>query len=56
MEQGKDVTPSARKTYVSLVRKRQFGAIQPSTTDRMDLTATRRESGPCRGGLRPPHP
>jgi len=34
---GKDVTPSARKTYVSLVRKRQFGAIQPSTTDRVDL-------------------
>lgn len=29
--------PSARKTYVSLVRKRQFGAIQPSTTDRVDL-------------------
>jgi len=34
---GKDVTPSARKTYVSLVRKRQFGAIQPSATDRVDL-------------------
>ncbi len=31
------MTPSARKTYVSLVRKRQFGAIQPSTTDRVDL-------------------
>ena len=43
---GADVTPSARKTYVSLVRKRQFGAIQPSTTERVDLglvTATRRE-------------
>jgi hypothetical protein len=34
---GKDVTPSARKTYVSLVRKRQFGAIQPSAADRVDL-------------------
>jgi hypothetical protein len=34
---GRDVTPSARKTYVSLVRKRQFGAIQPSATDRVDL-------------------
>ena len=34
---GKDVVASARKTYVSLVRKRQFGAIQPSTTDRVDL-------------------
>jgi hypothetical protein len=34
---GKDVTPSARKTYVSLVRKRQFAAIQPSTADRVDL-------------------
>ena len=34
---GKDVVPSARKTYVSLVRKRQFGALQPSTTDRVDL-------------------
>ena len=34
---GKDVVASARKTYVSLVRKRQFGAIQPSTIDRVDL-------------------
>jgi len=34
---GKDVALSARKTYVSLVRKRQFGAIQPSTADRVDL-------------------
>ena len=34
---GKDVAPSARKTYVSLVRKRQFGAVQPSTIDRVDL-------------------
>jgi hypothetical protein len=34
---GSDVMPSARKTYLSLVRKRQFGAIQPSTTDRVDL-------------------
>ncbi|HEX9188545.1 MAG TPA: DUF5655 domain-containing protein [Vicinamibacteria bacterium] len=34
---GRDVAPSARKTYVSLVRKRQFAAIQPSTADRVDL-------------------
>ncbi len=34
---GKDVAPSARKTYVSLVRKRQFAALQPSTADRVDL-------------------
>lgn len=34
---GKDVTPSARKTYVSLVRKRQFGTLQPSTAERVDL-------------------
>jgi len=34
---GKDVLASARKTYVSLVRNRQFGAIQPSTADRVDL-------------------
>lgn len=34
---GKDVAPSARKTYVSLVRKRQFGALQPSAADRVDL-------------------
>lgn len=34
---GTDVTASARKTYVSLVRKRQFAALQPSTSDRVDL-------------------
>jgi hypothetical protein len=34
---GSDVTPSTRKTYVSLVRRRQFGAIQPCATDRVDL-------------------
>lgn len=34
---GRDVEPSARKTYVSLVRRRQFGAIQPSAADRVDL-------------------
>jgi len=34
---GKDVAPSARKIYVSLVRRRQFGALQPSTADRLDL-------------------
>jgi len=34
---GREVKPSARKTYLSLVRNRQFGAIQPSTTDRVDL-------------------
>lgn len=34
---GKDVLPSARKTYVSLVRRRQFAALQPSTAERVDL-------------------
>jgi hypothetical protein len=34
---GKDVQPSARKTYVSLVRRRQFAALQPSAADRVDL-------------------
>ena len=34
---GKDVAPSARKTYVSLVRRRQFAALQPSTAERVDL-------------------
>ena len=34
---GRDVQPSARKTYVSLVRRRQFAVLQPSTTDRVDL-------------------
>ena len=34
---GKDVELSARKTYVSASRKRQFAAIQPSTKTRVDL-------------------
>lgn len=34
---GKDVTASARKTYVTLARKRQFAVIQPSTASRVDL-------------------
>jgi hypothetical protein len=31
------VTASARKTYVTLARKRQFAVIQPSTATRLDL-------------------
>ena len=34
---GKDAELDPRKTYVSLVRKRQFGLIQPSTKTRVDL-------------------
>jgi hypothetical protein len=34
---GKDVTPSARKSYVTLSRRRQFAVIQPSTSSRVDL-------------------
>ena len=34
---GKDVELDPRKTYVSLVRNRQFGLIQPSTKTRVDL-------------------
>lgn len=34
---GKEVELDPRKTYVSLVRKRQFGLIQPSTKTRVDL-------------------
>jgi hypothetical protein len=34
---GKDVTASARKTYVTLTRKRQFAVIQPSTKTRVDV-------------------
>jgi hypothetical protein len=34
---GKDVTASARKTYVTLARSKQFAVIQPSTNDRVDL-------------------
>lgn len=34
---GKDVTASARKTYVTLSRKRQFAVIQPSTKTRVDV-------------------
>jgi hypothetical protein len=34
---GKDVTPSARKTYLTLSRKRQFAVLQPSTSTRLDV-------------------
>jgi predicted transport protein len=34
---GKDITASARKTYVTLARKRQFAVIQPTTATRLDL-------------------
>jgi hypothetical protein len=34
---GSDVTLEPRKTYVALVRGRQFGLIQPSTKSRVDL-------------------
>jgi hypothetical protein len=34
---GKDVTISARKTYVTLSRKRQFAVIQPTTKTRVDI-------------------
>ena len=34
---GKDVEISPKKTYVSLVRKRQFALIQPSAKTRLDI-------------------
>jgi hypothetical protein len=34
---GTDVVPGARKTYVSLSRRKQFAVLQPSTADRLDL-------------------
>lgn len=34
---GGDVELSPKKTYVSLRRNKQFGLIQPSTTDRLDV-------------------
>jgi hypothetical protein len=34
---GKDVGVSARKTYVTLTRKRQFAVLQPSTSTRLDI-------------------
>jgi len=34
---GEDVELAARKTYVSISRKRQFAAIQPSAKSRVDL-------------------
>jgi hypothetical protein len=34
---GADVELSPKKTYVSLRRSRQFGLLQPSTADRLDV-------------------
>lgn len=34
---GRDVRPSARKTYLTLARKRQFAVLQPSTGTRLDV-------------------
>lgn len=34
---GSDVELSARNTYVSMIRRRQFGIIQPSTKTRVDV-------------------
>lgn len=37
MALGDDVTIAARQTYISFVRGRQFGVIQPTTASRVDV-------------------
>ena len=42
---GKDVELLARKGYVTVARKRQFAALQPSTKSRLDLGLENRIGG-----------
>lgn len=43
---GNDVELSPKKTYVSLRRTRQFGLIQPSTADRLDVGINLKDAAP----------
>jgi hypothetical protein len=47
---GKDVTFAPKQANVSMRRKKQFGVIQPSTKDRMDLGLILRKT-PAKGRL-----
>lgn len=49
---GKDVVISPKKANVSLRRNKQFGLIQPSTKDRIDLGLILRDT-PAKGRLEP---